>query len=246
MRCIIIEDESYAALYLEKQLRECLPDIEIQARIDTVEDSVNWLGQHSTDLIFMDIQLGDGLSFEIFDHVQISTPIIFTTSYDRYAIKAFDQNSIAYLLKPIKKSDLMKAIDKYGALYTPGTDLNRSLAKLHKGFQDKFIVQSGNVMQTLRAGDIAYFLLQNKRYLFLTTKENRQFMYDSSLEFLESRLNPEQFFRINRQYIINKDIVSRAEYLDRGRMLLHTRPESKESLVVSIGRAKDFKEWLSS
>lgn len=245
MKCIIIEDESYAAIYLEKQLREYMADIEVQAKIDTVEESVAWLKNNETDLIFLDIQLGDGLSFEIFDHVKVSTPIIFTTSYERYAIKAFDQNSIAYLLKPIKKSDLLKALDKYDYLYPPNEITGHKISQLNKDFQSKFIVHSGNVLETLRTPDIAYFRLQNKRYLFLTTKENRQFIYDSSLELLETRLNPAQFFRINRQYIINKDIVVKATVLDRGRMLLHTSPESKEELVVSIGRAKDFKDWMA-
>lgn len=246
MKCIIIEDESYAAMYLEKQLRDHVADIEVQARIDTVEEAVAWLNQNQTDLIFLDIQLGDGLSFEIFDHVKVATPIIFTTSYERYAIKAFDQNSIAYLLKPIKKDELLKAIEKYDSLYATHSSIAEKIPSLNTDFQSKFIVHSGNVFETLRTPDIAYFRLQNKRYLFLTTKENRQFMYDSSLELLETRLNPAQFFRINRQYIINKDIIIRSEVLDRGRMLLHTSPECKEELIVSIGRAKSFKDWIAN
>ena len=246
MKCVIIEDESYAAMYLEKQLRECIADIEVQAKLDTVEETVAWLKHNQTDLLFMDIQLGDGLSFEIFDHVKVNTPIIFITSYERYAIRAFDQNSIAYLLKPVKKSDLIKSLDKYDLLYQPGKSLGDQIARLNQDFQSKFIVHSGNIFETLRTPDIAYFRLQNKRYLFLTTKENRQFIYDSSLELLETRLNPEQFFRINRQYIINKNIVLRTENLDRGRILLHTNPPSKEELVVSIGRAREFKEWIFS
>lgn len=245
MKCVIIEDEDYAAMYLESLIRECLSDVEIQARLDTVEEAVSWLSQNTTELIFLDIHLGDGGSFEIFDHVQVSTPIIFTTSYDRYAIRAFEQNSIAYLMKPIKKAELAKALDKYEMLYRPTADAVLRLSAQHAEHQTKFMVYSGNTFLTLQWSDIAYFHLQDKRYLFITTKDKRQFMYNSSLELLEKRLNPELFFRINRQYIVNKDIILRSEIRDRGRALLHTNPECKEELVVSIGRAKDFKDWMS-
>lgn len=245
MKCIIIEDEDHAALYLEKQLQACTGDIEIEARLDTVEDAVNWLMHHKTDLIFLDIQLGDGLSFEIFDHIQIYTPIIFTTSYDKYAIRAFEQNSISYLLKPIKQSDLSASLEKYRNLYPVNQPaLNQQYAVLNQSYQEKFIVQSGSVMTILYAKDIAYFRLQNKRYLFIVTTDNRQYMYDSTLEVLEQRLNPAGFFRINRQFIVHRPSILQMKSLDRGRLLLMTQPESKEEMVVSIGRVKAFKEWI--
>lgn len=245
MKCIIIEDEDYAANYLAQQLKACNTAIEIEAIIDTVEGAVAWLSVHKTDLIFSDIQLGDGISFEIFDHLIINTPIIFTTSYDKYAIKAFEQNSIAYLLKPFNKNDLKKALDKYQTLFQVSETINATINTLHTSYQYKFMVQFGNALQTVLADDVAYFLLQNKRYLFIVTQANNQFMYNSSLELLETRLNPQQFFRINRQHIINKNIITQVEQLDRGRMLLHTKPQSKEEFVVSIGRAKAFKEWFA-
>jgi two-component system, LytTR family, response regulator LytT len=244
MKCVIIEDEDYAAIFLESLIRECVGDVEIQARLDTVEDAVRWLSQNETDLIFLDIHLGDGASFGIFDHVQLNTPIIFTTSYDKYAIKAFEQNSIAYLMKPIKKAELARALSKYELLYKPSPETLARISSHHAEYQSKFMVYSGNTFLTLTWSDIAYFHLQNKRYLFITTKDKRQFMYNSSLELLEKRLDPGYFFRINRQYIVNKDIIVQSEIKDRGRALLHTNPECKEELVVSIGRAKEFKDWM--
>lgn len=245
-RCIIIEDEDHAALYLSKQLKACDPSIEIQAILDTVEDAVAWLSKEQTDIIFSDIQLGDGLSFEIFDHIQNQTPIVFTTSFDKYAIKAFEQNSIAYLLKPVKQSELTKALTKFRNLYDEHSSISNMIAQLNPAYQDKFMIRSGNAFQTLRASDIAYFRLQDKRYLFIVTRTNQQFMYDSSLELLESRLNPAMYFRINRQIIVNKDAIQQAIQVDRGRFQLVIEPKTKDELVVSIGRAKAFRDWLDS
>ena len=245
-KCIIIEDEDYAASYLKKQLLACNASIEVEAILETVEEAVIWLKQHQTELIFSDIQLGDGLSFEIFDHTQIQTPIIFTTSYDKYAIKSFEQNSIAYLLKPVKQSELLKALSKYKQLYPQNQLLANKVSQLNPSFQDKFIVQSGHIFQHLVSSDIAYFGLRDKRYLFIHHCSGQKFVYDSSLELLETRLNPSQFFRINRQVIINRYSIKQAELIERGRFQLQVESETKDdSLVVSIGRAKAFKEWFN-
>ncbi len=246
-RCIIIEDEEHAATYLSQQLKTCFPDINIQASIDSIEDAVVWLSHNETDLILADIQIGDGLSFEIFDHISTNTPIIFTTSYHQYAIKAFELNSIAYLLKPIKQSELKKSFEKYKKLYEQRTSLSQQIATLNQNYQEKFIVHSGLVFQTLKASDVAYFKLQDKRYLFIYTTDQKLFMYDSSLELLESRLNPQQFFRINRQFIINRQNIKHIKQIERGRFLISPTFESpKEELIVSIGRSKTFKHWFNS
>lgn len=245
-KCIIIEDEDYAASYLQKQLLICNQDIEIEAVLDTVEGALMWLKQHHTDLIFSDIQLGDGLSFEIFDHIQsFTTPIIFTTSFDKYAIKAFEQNSIAYLLKPIKQSDLKKALSKYKDLYRERENLSVEISRLNTHFQEKFITQTGSVFQTQYSTDIAYFRLRDKRYLFIHTLKGQKFMFDSSLELLEERLNPATFFRINRQMIVHRNIIQQVKQLERGRYLLITSVPSEEELIVSIGRAKAFRKWFN-
>jgi DNA-binding LytR/AlgR family response regulator len=245
-KCIIIEDEDYAASYLQKQLLVCNPDIRIEAVLDTVEGALTWLKQNHTELIFSDIQLGDGLSFEIFDHIQsFTTPIIFTTSFDKYAIKAFEQNSIAYLLKPVKQSDLNRALSKYKELYMHRDTLSSDLSKMNPNFQEKFIVQTGSVLQTQYASDIAWFRLRDKRYLFIHTIKGHKFMFDSSLELLEVRLNPTTFFRINRQFIVHRNMIKQVKQLERGRFLLITEIPSEEELIVSIGRAKAFREWYN-
>lgn len=244
IRCIIIEDEEHAAAYLSRQLKTCSDKIEIQAIIDSIEDAVKWLSLNETDLIFADIQIGDGLSFEIFDHITVLTPVIFTTSYHHYAIKAFEQNSIAYLLKPIKQQELARSIEKYQSLYQDTELSARKLATLNEQYLDKFVVNTGHVFQSIRQSEIAFFRLQDKRYLFIHTKDNRTFMYDSSLEHLESRLDPNVFFRINRQYIINKTIINKTKQIERGRFVIQHPLDHKEELIVSIGRAKDFKQWF--
>jgi two-component system response regulator LytT len=246
INCIIVEDEEHAASFLEDQLKKAHLNVYVQAKFDTVEESVKWLYHNTIDLIFMDIQLGDGLSFEIFDHIQLNTPIVFITSYNQYAIKAFDQNSIAYLLKPVKQSELIKAISKFEKLYFPNQSFNNPFKGLHQSYQQKFMVYIGNVMQTITANDIAYFKLQEKRYLFVVTNQQAQYMYDSSLELLESRLNPDDFFRINRQFIVSKKNILQLKQLDRGRFMVVTNPASKDDLIVSIGRSKSFKTWFNN
>ncbi len=244
INCIIVEDEEHAALYLERQILAAGLGLIVQAKLDTVEEAVKWLHRNTTDIIFLDIQLGDGLSFEIFDHVQVNTPIIFITSYDEYAIKAFEQNSIAYLLKPVKRPDLIHAIEKYDRLFSNIEQAKYPLAALHDTYQHKFMVYVGSVMQTLKSSDIDYFKLQDKRYLFAVSNQ-QQFMYDSSLELLETRLDPTVFFRINRQIIVHKNYIKQLKQMERGRLLLIPHTPSKEELVVSIGRSKAFKEWFN-
>lgn len=243
--CLIIEDEDHAADFLEAKLRQIKPNVNILAKIDTVNESVKWLIENKADLIFMDIELGDGLCFEIFDHVQVDTPIIFVTSYNQYAIKSFEQNSLGYILKPTKAEDLERVINKYLRLYEK-KDFNMALKEIvGNSYQQKFIVHIGNVYQSLVEQQIAYFRLQEKRYLIVCSSNGEQFLYDSSLERLEERLNPEVFFRINRQFIVNRQMIDRVQQLDRGRFLLHTTPSSKIELVVSSGRSKEFKDWYS-
>lgn len=243
--CLIIEDEDHAAAFLEEQLKRIDPNIQVLAKLDTVSEAVKWLHNNTADVLFMDIELGDGLCFEIFDHVQVNTPIIFVTSYNQYAIKSFEQNSLGYILKPTKTDDLQKALDKYARLYE--TEQVGKVAKelMSDKYQQKFIVHLGSVYQNLSEQQIAYFRLQEKRYLIVCSSSGEQFLYDSSLERLEERLNPAYFFRINRQFIVHRQIITKVQHLDRGRILLFTNPPTKEELVVSTGRSKEFKEWFS-
>ncbi len=245
MDCIIIEDSQGALEHLENQLNQLVQKVNILARIDTVDDALLWLCENKADIIFMDIQLGDNLSFEIFDHIEVITPVVFTTSYDEYAIKAFEVNSIAYLLKPIKLKELQQAVNKYEHLYEKGEMINQRVVGLQQGYQERFLVHTGNMMKPLEAGSIAYFTISNRRHVLIVQKDKQQFVIDITLEMLEQRLNPDHFFRINRQYIISAHAVKGVTPIENGKLRLTLDPPPKEDVIVGRERAPVFKAWMS-
>lgn len=246
MNCIIIEDEHHAAKHLENQLALTSSKVNVQATIDSVKNAVSWLKSNTTDLIFLDVQLGDGLSFEIFDHVQVKTPVIFTTSYDQYAIKAFEVNSIAYLLKPVKAQTLRSAIDKYTEHYSADeSGINDKIISVQQDYQKRFFTQAGSAIKSISADDVSYFRVQDKRHLIMVSRDGQQHLLDNTLERLEQRLDPEQFFRINRQFIIHIKAIQRMSSQDRGRIKVETAPECKEEMLVSIEKISLFKNWLN-
>jgi DNA-binding LytR/AlgR family response regulator len=245
MNCVIIEDEDSSIEQLESYLEASGKPFNIQAKLDSIEEAVPWLKNNETDLIFLDIHLADGLSFEIFDHVQIKTPVIFTTSYDQYITKAFELNSISYLLKPFDFNSLNAALQKFDFLHSDTKDIQHKLLPIHREFQKRFLVTSGASYTTIMTSDVACLYVQNKAFLFIATKNKQQYLYDSTLEIVEQRLDPSQFFRINRQCIVNIDTIKQVHKYDtRGRLKLETEPASKEDLIVSISRASAFKQWL--
>lgn len=250
LNCIIVEDEQHAAELLEYKLLNSGYDVTVQAKLESVSSTVAWLTHNTTDLIFLDIELEDGNSFEIFDHVQVKTPVIFTTSFDNYAIQAFRLNSIAYLLKPFNTDELTRSIQKYVSLYenklAPEESINNKILSLFtKNYQTRFLVKSGSVFLSVSEDDVAYMHYQNRRYVFIVTKQNQHFLYDSTMETLEKRLNPVKFFRINRQFIVNQQSIAQMHLHDRGRFKIETNPECKEEMIVSINKISDFKEWLN-
>jgi two-component system response regulator LytT len=245
MNCAIIEDEQNAVEHLEYQLGLTGIDVHITARIDSVSKAIQWLGTNKPDLIFMDIQLGDGLSFEIFDHLQVKTPVIFTTSYNQYAIQAFEVNSISYLLKPVKVQNLKDALAKYQFIYEQGAALNERIIPLNQTYQKRFLVQSGNVMQPLAVDDIAYFRIHEGKYIVITTREKKQYLIDSTLEILEKRLDPEQFYRINRQFIVGIGSIESIYAIDGSKLKLEVFPESKDEMIISKEKASAFKSWVN-
>jgi two-component system response regulator LytT len=246
MNCIIIEDVDNAVKNLEDQLDQSGYDIEILARMDSVEEVVPWLKNNRTDLIFLDVELGDGLGFEIFDHVQVKTPVIFTTSYDQYMARAFELNSISYLLKPITLDSLTAALHKFNFLHQDhDKSINERVMMLNPDYQQRFMVKNGVFFQSLLEKDVAYFYVQG-HYLFITTMQGQQYLYDSTLEILEQRLDPKKFFRINRQFIIAFDMIKKvSSYDNRGRLSIEPEAVCKEELIVSIHRAVEFKNWLN-
>jgi two-component system response regulator LytT len=248
MDCIIIEDENKAAKNLQNLLQSLDTSINVLAVLDSVEESVHWLQHNKTDLIFMDIQLGDGIAFEIFDHVQIITPIIFITSYDQYWAKAFEVNSISYILKPVMRESLVAAIAKYSFLYEKDLNQNEKMITLNQDYQQRFMVKKGNsALPVIPIENVAWFYVHNKHFLFLFTKDKQQYLYDSTLEILEQRLDPKKFFRINRHCIMAAESIKQVSNTadNSRRILITTDPESKDEMIVSRNRVADFKLWLN-
>lgn len=249
IKVLIIEDEALAAERLEKVLHQVAPDIEVIGRLGSVKESVQWLMQNQADLIFLDIQLSDGLSFSIFDNLNISTPIIFTTAYDQYAIKAFKVNSISYLLKPVRKEELSEALNKYRSLQVhKPIDFENLLAAIKgtKEFRKRFLIQIGEKFRKIETSDIAYFYACEKS-VFLKTLEGNCCPSDYSLDALEEMLDPQEFFRINRRYLISMKCIKSMLAWSRSRIKVTVQPAADDEMdtVVSIDRAGQFKDWMN-
>lgn len=249
MNILLIEDEEPAAKRLHKMILEIEPAAVVSENIVSITSAVKWFSQNAEpDLIISDIQLADGLSFEIFKSVGIKCPVIFTTAYDQYAIEAFKVNSVDYLLKPVKKDELAYAIDKYKKLHkTPAPfDIEELLKTFQPPVQDykkRFVVKYGEHIKTINVEDVAYFYTEDK-INFLTTKENRRFTIDFNLDALETMLNPASFFRINRQYIVNIQSIAEMFTYSKSRVLIKLNPPAKHETIVSTERSGAFKQWL--
>lgn len=252
MNILLLEDEEPAAQRLQKMLKEIEPAAVIPENIVSIASAIQWLQQNpSPDLIISDIQLADGLSFEIFKTVKTLCPVIFTTAYDQYAIEAFKVNSIDYLLKPVKKDELAAAIEKHknlsqqNKMTTP--DIHKLVQAITAGEQSKykkrFAVKYGEHLKTINIDDAAYFYTEDK-INFITTKEGRRYTIDSNLDALESMLDPHIFFRINRQYIISIQAIAEMFTYSKSRVLIKLNPPAKHETIVSTERSGDFKLWL--
>jgi two-component system response regulator LytT len=250
MKVVIIEDEAIAANNLEKQLLTVEPGVEILAKIDSIRDSVTWLTNNTADLIFLDIHLSDGLSFSIFEQIEVKTPIIFTTAYDQYTLKAFKVYSIDYLLKPIDIKELKQSIEKYKNLVNKkqenAIDIQALLEsfKPAKEFQKRFIVHAGQKIKMIKTSEIAWFNGSDKG-TFLCTFSNSHFAIDFSLDKLENLLDPEKFFRINRNYLINIESISEMFTLTKSRIKVELKPKPDDETLVSFNRMSGFRKWLN-
>lgn len=249
MTILIIEDEEPAFKRLQKMLKEIEPDHELLDQIVSVSSALKWFAANDTpDLIISDIQLSDGISFDIFKQVEISCPIIFITAYDQYAIEAFKVNSVDYLLKPVKKEDLAKAVNKYKsrAVTAPAIDINKLLQQLQPGsteYKKRFVVKFGEHIKTIDTEEVVYFYTEDKA-TFLCTKDTRRYVVDFNLDTLDSILDPKVFFRINRQYIISIHSIAEMFAYSKSRVLIKLNPPAKHETIVSTERSSDFKLWL--
>lgn len=250
LKILIIEDEEPAAKRLLKMIREIEPAIELLDSISTVSSAIKWFMENDApDLVFSDIQLADGISFDIFKEVNISCPVIFITAYDQYAIDAFKLNSIDYLLKPLKKEELQVAIAKFKKVRpseTPSFDINK-LMQAYKpqsqSYKTRFIVRYGEHIKTIQTEEVAWFYTEDK-VNFLTTHEGKRYAIDFNLDSLETLLDPKSFFRINRQFIVSISSIAEMFAYTKGRVLIKLKPAAKQETIVSTERSADFKTWL--
>ncbi|APG64142.1 DNA-binding response regulator [Tenacibaculum todarodis] len=250
MKIIIIEDEKPAARRLGRMLAEL--NLEAQQMLHSVEESINWFQNNEhPDLIFLDIQLSDGLSFEIFEEVEVKSAIIFTTAYDEYALKAFKLNSIDYLLKPIDEDELKIAVDKFKENQPTQTNLQVNIDDIRKllvnpvdrKFKKRFTIKVGQHLKIIPTDEIECFYSENKA-TYIHTSTNRNYLIDNSLEHWQDELNPDQFFRVNRTFIVHinaiKDIVS----YTNSRLQIKLNSYNESEIIVSRERVKDFKNWI--
>ena len=248
MKILIIEDETAAAQNLSAILKEIAPDVEILDIIDTVVDSVEWFCSNPMpDLVFMDIHLSDGDSFKIFDKTKIVSPVIFTTAYDQYALKAFKVNSIDYLLKPIKEDEVRRAVDKW-QLFT-GIDRSEYAVRLdamaaeQRNSRQRFLVRFRDKLIPVSQEEIAYCYTSEEK-VFAYGYNGERYPMEYTLEALQNMLSGSNFYRANRQFIISRDAVSDISVWFGSRLAVNLKMETPEKIIVSKARVPEFKQWL--
>lgn len=252
MKIVIIEDEPHAAQRLQTLVSDLIPNAEIVAKIDTVKKSVQWLkANERPELIFMDIQLADGLSFQIFEQHTINSPVIFTTAYDEYALKAFKVNSIDYILKPVDKTELQAALDKLKNLSGQHgsnqkdvlANIGQAVEMLLKKYKTRFVVKVGEHLRTIEVQSIRYFYSHEKT-TFCVTDDNRNHILDYTLEQLEEMLDPSEFYRINRKYLVRSVAIQDIISYTNSRLKLVLKGSLDNDIIVARERVQEFKSWL--
>ncbi len=251
MRVLIIEDEQWGAERLKEMLRECDPGIEVVDMIGTIAGAISWFQNNpAPDLLFLDIELSDGQSFEIFNVMAVNCPVIFTTSYSEFALKAFELNSIDYLLKPIRLASLQRSLDKLrqmkSAMQVAPKEIVELLTQLNsqsKVYKSRFLVRRGNKHRTISVDEIAYFYGEDK-LVFIITSDREKFIVDHTLEELETLLDPSIFFRANRSFIIHIRTITAIQGESHGKLKLELSPIPAKEVIVSREKAGNFKAWL--
>tara|TARA_B100000795_G_scaffold964_1_gene648 strand:+ start:140 stop:895 length:756 start_codon:yes stop_codon:yes gene_type:complete len=250
MTVIIIEDEKPAARRLNRMLLAL--GIDAKTMLHSVEESLNWLQNNEhPDLIFLDIQLSDGLSFEIFEEIDVKSAIIFTTAYDEYALKAFKLNSIDYLLKPLDEDELKFAVDMFKKKQPEQTNVQLNLDAIRKllinpmdrKFKKRLTIRVGQHIKIINIDAVECFYSENKS-TYIHTSENRNHLLESSLEYWQEQLNPEHFFRVNRTYIVQINAIKDIIAYSNSRLKLILNSYNETEIIVSRERVKDFKSWI--
>lgn len=250
MKVIIIEDEKPAAEKLQKAIQHIDPSIEIVAVLNSVKASTEWLEQNPMpDLLFMDIELGDGLSFKIFDAITINSPVIFCTAFDEYWQEAFEHNSIDYLLKPVKQGKLEIALKKYDMLKQHFASSLQQLQQwrqqpaVNGGYKKRFLVKRGTDYVSIKTEDIAYFYATHKLVCMVDSKAQK-FILDQSLSDIEKQLDPSQFYRVNRKYLVQLTAIKKIKTYPKSKLQLEVEPVTNEEIVISQENVSAFKEWM--
>ncbi|HEY0655869.1 MAG TPA: LytTR family DNA-binding domain-containing protein [Chryseosolibacter sp.] len=251
MNVLVIEDERLTAQRLVAQLKKYDASIRVVAQITAVAEAIAWFKNNSTagvDLIFMDIHLEDGDSFQIINELSLRTPIIFTTAFDDYMIKAFKVNSIDYLLKPISFDELAAALEKFRSLRQPAMQFDisafiRQLNQQSAHYKNRFMITVGTRIRSIKTESVAYFYLE-KKTVFLVTTDGTTLPADYSLDKLMQMLDPRLFFRVSRQFIVSLNSIQSVHTLSGGKLLLDLLPKTKQEVSVSGDRVSDFKHWL--
>ena len=251
MKALIIEDEINAFELLRNRIQKIVPGVEVLGPLQSIVAGINWFkNNNEPDLVFLDVELEDGQSFEIFKHVELNCPIIFTTAYDQYAIRAFTLNSVDYLMKPISESDLEQALDKIKKMKQVYAQSSSSLLgsilkeKEATKSRSRFLVSVGSKYFFLKTNEVAFFYSE-EGLTFLKTFKNQRYILDESLDQLVLELDPSQFFRINRSHIINLDAIEAThDYLGNRFKLEIIKPIENDGLIVSRARRREFKNWL--
>ncbi len=256
MKVLIIEDELLGAESLAKLLKQCDNTIEVLDIKDSIRSSAEWLSSHEApDLIFMDIELADGQCFGLFKEVKIVSPVIFTTSYDEYALKAFRFNSVDYLLKPISEDELKRSLDKIKVLkkqLSATRDLGKDIEQLTlqlsapkpaPEYRERFLVKQGQRLLSINTAQIAYFFTKGK-VSFMKSNDGKEYFLDYTLDQLQPLLSPKAFYRINRQVIASHAAVLQVHTWFNGKLKVELSPAMEEAVIVSREKAKDFRQWL--
>lgn len=249
MNIIIIEDEKPAARLLQRKVEKL--GLQVNEMLHSVEEAINWFKNNPhPDLIFLDIQLSDGLSFEIFETIDIKSAVVFTTAYDEYALRAFKLNSIDYLLKPIDEDDLEVAVNKYKQRNQPqNLSLDFEMIKrmlvnpLDKEYKKRFTVKIGQQLKLVDVQEVECFYSQDKG-TYLHTLDNRDYLLDSTLEQLETELNPEDFYRVSRKFIVPMKAIKEIQMHSNSRLKLILPTYKDDEVIVARERVGDFKEWI--
>ncbi|HNP32774.1 MAG TPA: LytTR family DNA-binding domain-containing protein [Flavobacterium sp.] len=250
MNIIIIEDEKPAARLLQRKVEKL--GLHVNQMLHSVEESINWFNSNAhPDLIFLDIQLSDGLSFEIFETIEIKSAVIFTTAYDEYALRAFKLNSIDYLLKPIDEDDLEIAVNKFKARNVSASNLSLDFEMIKKmlvnpvdkSYKKRFTIKMGQQLKMINIEEVECFFSENKG-TYLHTFDNRDYLLDTTLEQLETELDPKDFYRISRKFIIPMKAIKEIQMYSNSRLKVILPTYKEDEVIVARERVNDFKEWL--